>query len=84
MRISTSSIFAALCAFGSLSANATLMIITNCTGANDCVITTTPPNPVEPNPNDGILFAWDELQNVTLTEDLRVDRVFLPYSRFYY
>ena len=28
------------------------------------------------NPNDGILLAWDEVQNFTLTQDLRVDRVF--------
>ena len=69
-------LLAALCTLGSLSVNATLVSITNCTGANDCVITTTPPNPVLPDPNDGILLAWDEMQNVKLTEDLRVDRVF--------
>lgn len=64
------------------TARATLVEITGCTGANACVITTTPPNPVEPNPNDGILLAWDEVQNLTLTEDLRVDRVFDPTAPF--
>ncbi|MDJ0805792.1 MAG: PEP-CTERM sorting domain-containing protein [Gammaproteobacteria bacterium] len=75
-------VLAAFCAISSLSASATLVSITNCTGAIDCVITTTPPNPVLPNPNDGILLTWDERQNVTLTEDLRVDRVFDPTADF--
>ena len=62
----------------SFQARATLVSITGCTGTNfvDCQITTTPPNPVTPDPNDGILLAWDEVQNFTLTQDLRVDRVF--------
>ncbi|QNN23833.1 choice-of-anchor D domain-containing protein [Planctomycetales bacterium ZRK34] len=54
---------------------ATLTGFENITGANDAIITTTPPNPVTQNPNDGILTTWDEKQNVTLTEDLLVDRV---------
>ena len=33
------------------------------------------PNPVARNPNDGILLVWNEVQNFTLTQDLRVDRV---------
>lgn len=57
-------------------ADATLTDIINVTGANDAIITDTPPDPVTTNPNDGILLAWDERQNVTLTSDLRVDRVF--------
>ena len=64
------------------SAQATLISISPCTGAVACTITTTPPNPVTQNPNDGVLLAWDELQNVTLTEDLRVDRVFDPAASF--
>ena len=59
-----------------ISANATLSSIVGCTGANSCDITTTPPNPIAPNPNNGILLAWDEVQNFTLLADLRVDRVF--------
>jgi len=57
-------------------ASATLVDLGDCNGANSCTITSTPPDPVAPNPNDGILLAWDELQNFTLTSDLRVDRVF--------
>lgn len=40
------------------------------------------PNPVVQNPNDGILLAWNEIQNFTLTEDLRVDRVADPDAPF--
>jgi hypothetical protein len=58
------------------NAHATLVSLGDCTGANDCIITDTPPNPVTANPNDGILLAWDEVQNFTLTSPLRVDRVF--------
>lgn len=57
-------------------ASATLVDLGPCGGANACIITDTPPNPVTRNPNDGILLAWDEVQNVTLPSDLRVDRVF--------
>ena len=60
----------------STSSNATLTGFTNCTGALSCQITTTPPNPITANPNNGILLAWDEVQNFTLATDLRVDRVF--------
>ena len=62
--------------FVSLIANATLIQLSNCTGANTCTITTTPPNPIVQNPNNGLLLAWDEVQNFTLTQDLVVDRVF--------
>ena len=60
------------------SANATLISLGDCdaSGAFDCVITNSPPNPVAPNPNDGILLAWDEMQNITLDEPLFVERVF--------
>ena len=56
--------------------HATLVSISPCDGPNSCTITTSPPDPVTENPNDGVLLAWDELQNFTLTEALRVDRVF--------
>jgi hypothetical protein len=65
-----------------LNANATLVSIDNCVGANSCEITTTPPNPVVRDPNNGILLGWDEVQNFTLTEPLRVDRVFDPTADF--
>lgn len=58
------------------SAGATITGYSVCTGANSCEITTTPPDPVTQNPNDGILLGWDEKQNITLTADLHVDRVF--------
>jgi hypothetical protein len=66
----------------SMGANATFVSLGACTGANDCIITDTPPNPVAPNPNNGILLAWNEVQNFTLTEALRVDRVFDPTADF--
>ena len=53
-----------------------------CAGANSCDITTTPPNPVSKDPNDGILLVWNEVQNFVLTEDLRVDRVADPSASF--
>lgn len=68
--------------FLSWSINATLINIANCDGANDCLITTAPPNPVIQNPNDGLLIAWNELQNFVLTQDLRVDRVFDSSASF--
>jgi hypothetical protein len=55
--------------------SATFIAITDVIGGT-AQITATPPNPVIQDPNDGILLAWNELQNVELTEDLRVDRVF--------
>ncbi len=63
-------------------AQATLVSLGDCNGANACTITDTPPNPVAANPNDGILLAWDERQNITLTEPLRVNRVFDPDADF--
>lgn len=63
-------------------ANATLVAIDPCIGAISCDITTTPPNPVERNPNEGILLAWDEVQNLTLAGPLRVDRVFDDTAAF--
>tara|TARA_R110000868_G_scaffold7354_19_gene40102 strand:+ start:108 stop:803 length:696 start_codon:yes stop_codon:yes gene_type:complete len=58
------------------TANATIVGYTGCTGANSCDVTTTPPDPVTQDPNDGILLGWNEVQNTTLAADLRVDRVF--------
>lgn len=72
----------ALCFAAPVTANATIVGYTNCSGANACVFVggpggpASPPNPVSPNPNDGILLGWDEVQNTTLANDLRVDRVF--------
>ena len=63
-------------------ANATIIGFPSCTGANNCEKTITPPNPIARNPNNGILLGWDELQNITLTEDLLVDRVFDPTVEF--
>ncbi len=64
------------------SAQSTLITIDNCTGAISCDITNTPPILVEQNPNNGILLAWDEVQNYTLTQDLVVDRVFDSTASF--
>ncbi len=64
------------------SAWATIIGFSSCTGANSCEITTTPPNPIVQNPNNGILLAWDEVQNLTLTEKLYVDRVFDSNASF--
>ncbi len=62
--------------FISFSANATITGFSSCSGANSCDVTTTPPNPIAQDPNNGILLAWNEVQNITLTEKLYVDRVF--------
>jgi hypothetical protein len=65
------------------TANATLVGFPVCGGsAVACAITTTPPDPVTPDPNDGILLAWDEVQNLALTQKLYVDRVFDPTAEF--
>ena len=71
-----------LCGPAAPLARATLMGFSNVTGANDAIITDTPPNPVAPNPNDGILLAWDEVQNHQLTTNLAVDRVADPSADF--
>jgi len=63
-------------------AQAIIQSFDKCLGANDCRVTSTPPDPVQPDPNNGILLAWDERQNVTLTQDLKVDRVFDPSASF--
>ncbi|MEC9432936.1 MAG: VPLPA-CTERM sorting domain-containing protein [Pseudomonadota bacterium] len=55
-------------------AAATLVEVNPCSAT--CTITSTPPNPVSPDPNDGVLLLWNERQNVTLTAPLAVDRVF--------
>jgi hypothetical protein len=64
------------------TADATISSILDCTGANACTVTTTPPNPITPDPNDGVLLGWNEVQNLTLTAPLRVDRVFDPSAPF--
>ncbi len=70
-------------AFGSLIASdafATLVSIDGCPASITCQITSDPVAElggiVTANPNDNRLLAWDEVQNFTLTADLRVDRVF--------
>ena len=69
--------------FAAGPANATLIGFEDVSGdAVAAVKTTSPPNPVSPNPNDGILLAWDELQNVVLIQDLAVDRVFDTSASF--
>ncbi len=70
-----------LCVFQT-NATATLVDFSSCVGANSCTITTTPPNPITQNPNDGILLAWDEVQNYTLTSRLYIDRVFDDTASF--
>lgn len=66
------------------AAHATLVGFSNVTGANQAVVVSGSdiPNPVTENPNDGRLVGWNERQNVTLSADLRVDRVFDPNASF--
>ncbi len=56
-------------------AGATALGFSNTSGAYAYQITTTPPNPITKNPNNGILLVWNEVQNYTLQSDLAVDRV---------
>lgn len=70
-----------------MNANATLVSITNCTGnisdpTADCLINSEIPSTVSQNPDNNKLITWDEVQNFTLTSDLRVDRVFDPTASF--
>lgn len=75
-------VFFLILMFTSISLQATLIELADCTNAEACIITDTPPEEVLKDPNDGILLAWDELQNFTLESDLRVDRVFDPAADF--
>ncbi len=68
--------------FFNYSAHATIVGFPVCNGANECIITTTPPNPISQDPNNGILLAWNEVQNLSLTTKLYVDRVFDPNASF--
>lgn len=63
-------------------AQATFVSLGACNGAFACTITTTPPNPIKEDPDDGVLLAWNEVQNLVLTQDLRVDRVFDENASF--
>jgi hypothetical protein len=64
-------------------AGATAISINNLGGdAVSAEITDTPPNPVNPDPNDNRLLVWDEVQNITLTSNLAVDRVADPGASF--
>jgi len=79
-------LIAALCSvFVTTAANATLIQFDTCVGANACKIAPNEapiPNPITANPNAGILLGWNELQNVTLTENLYIDRVADPSASF--
>lgn len=66
----------------SSSAQATFVDLGDCDGAIACLVTTDPPNPISEDPNNGVLLAWNEVQNFELTQDLRVDRVFDPNASF--
>lgn len=59
-----------------------LVRITGCRGANDCIITGSPPGHIKKDPNSGVLMAWNEKQNVKLRSNLPVDRVFDPSAPF--
>jgi MYXO-CTERM domain-containing protein len=67
-------------------AEATILGYDTCVSQlNSCLIApgqATIPNPVTPNPNNGILLGWNEVQNFTLTDDLRVDRVANPNATY--
>lgn len=63
-------------------AAATITGISFCNGAMSCEVTSTPPSTVVPDPNEGTLLVWDEVQNLTLTSALRVDRVFDSLAPF--
>ena len=71
--------------FTAFHANATLVSISNCSlpdPANNCLINDGIPGTVSQDPNNNQLITWDEKQNYTLTQDLRVDRVFDPSASF--
>lgn len=60
------------------NSHATLIQYDTCTGANSCLIAPDDapiPNPISPNPNNGTLLGWNEVQNFQLTNNLYVDRV---------
>lgn len=66
----------------SFTSQATIVSFSACSGANSCEVTATPPNPIVQNPNDGVLWGWNEVQNIILTEKLYVDRVFDQSAAF--
>ena len=85
IRARTASIVvASLLAVSSGPAAATITGLSDVTGANGALVVDGGdiPNPVTKNPNNGLLIGWDERQNVTLTSDLRVDRVFDSTASF--
>lgn len=54
-------------------------------GAEACLIAPDQaplPNPVRPDPNNGILLLWREQQNVLLTHDLRINRALTQSDAF--
>ncbi|MEO1493341.1 MAG: hypothetical protein AAFV19_14395 [Pseudomonadota bacterium] len=73
---------AACAVIAPVPADAEVIAIPRCTGALACEIVDTPPNPVTPDPNNGRLLVWNEVQNVFLEEDLVLDRVADPGSPF--
>lgn len=76
----------ALCVAAAGPASATLVSVTNCTNGVTCTITNDPVTLlggiVAQDPNDDTLLAWNEVQNYTLTQKLRVDRVFDTTAAF--
>jgi len=75
-------VFILILSFFQTNATATITGFSNCVGAENCLVTSTPPNPIVQDPNDGILLAWDEVQNHTLTSRLYIDRVFDSTASF--
>lgn len=66
----------------SFSAHATIVGISFCSGAMTCHATNQPPDPVSPDPNDGVFLAWEEVQHLTLTSPVQVDRVLDPSANY--
>lgn len=64
------------------TAQGAIVGITFCSGAMTCAVTTQPPDPVSPDPNDGVFLAWEEIQHLTLTASLQVDRVLDPNASY--
>ena len=65
-------------------AHATLVSITDCAGeAESCeIIVPASGSTITKNPNNRRIYAWNELQNFTLSEDLFVNRVFDETASF--
>jgi len=83
MRFAIALLACALAFMAVQPAGATILTVQNLGGAaSGFDITTNPPNPVAPDPNNNLLVIWNEKQNVQLTSDLLVDRVADPNAPF--